>query len=149
MHILWNKKVEKNSCQLSILNRKPHKTEFQKCHWMNTTSSLKICWKPASSVALSWETLTFFALSGPRIAIETLATGRNTNLILQKRGAVTEVAQAVAVTLQASRGTSWIGWKAQPHWDTAKTMQPLVHRAVPQGRNRNTAAICVLPTWQK
>lgn len=48
----------------------------------------------------------FFTLPGRHIAIETLATGRNTNLILQKRGAVTEVAQAVTVTLQASRRTS-------------------------------------------
>lgn len=48
----------------------------------------------------------FFTLSGLWIAIETLATGRNTDLILQKRAAVTEVAQAATVTLQASRRTS-------------------------------------------
>lgn len=48
----------------------------------------------------------FFTLSGPCIAIETLATGRNTDLIPQKRGAVTEVAEAATVTLQASGRTS-------------------------------------------
>lgn len=96
---------------------------------------------------VSWETLTFFTFSGPCIAIETLATGRNTDLILQKCGAITELAQAATVTLQASRRTSCIRWKAQPHWDTAKPGQPLVCRAVP--RVRVEALRCVLPTWQR
>lgn len=65
--------------------------------------------------AVSGETLTFFTLSGPCIPIEALATGRNTDLILQKAGAVTQVAQAATVTLQAPRRTSCIGWKSQPH----------------------------------
>lgn len=125
----WRKTI----CQLSTANTKLHKTELQMCHSMNTTSGLKICWKPAGLVAFSGQTLTF-TLSCPSVAKESLTTGRNTDLVLQKGGAVTEVAQAITFTVQATRRTSCIGGKAQLHSDTAKTKQLLVCRAVPQVR---------------
>lgn len=48
-----------------------------------------------------------FTLSGPLIAIESLSTGRNANLVFQKGVAITEVAKAVTVTLQAPVRTSY------------------------------------------